>query len=156
LADFRIPGAAFLRRPDFNTFVHCYDASDFMFRFVTSGFDTLHRNRWLVLNTFHELEAETLDYLRDERGLRTAATALLAAVVDVVAIIVVVDVVAIIVAADAVAVAVVVTAVADAATVLLPIGPLQPRSSWSKRRQATADRRIPSRSGTRMKLAWRG
>ena len=69
--DFSIPGATFLKTIDFNTFVRCYDPSDFMFRFVTGGFDTLDRSSWIILNTFQKLEHETIDYLVNQKKLQT-------------------------------------------------------------------------------------
>ena len=69
--DFSIPGATFLKPSDFNTFVQCYDPSDFMFRFVTGGFDTLDRSCWIMLNTFQKLEDETIYYLVNKKKLKT-------------------------------------------------------------------------------------
>ena len=69
--DFSITGATFLKPSDFNTFVQCYDPSDFMFCFVTGGFDTLDRSCWIILNTFQKLEHETIDYLVNKKKLKT-------------------------------------------------------------------------------------
>lgn len=67
----QIPGASFLKAIDLNTFVQCYDPSDFMFRFVTGGFDRLSQSRWIFMDTFDELEPETLEALTREEQLHT-------------------------------------------------------------------------------------
>ena len=69
--DFTIPGATFLKPTDVNTFIQFYDPSDFMFHFVTDGFDTLERSCWVILNTFQNLEHETIDYLVNKIKLKT-------------------------------------------------------------------------------------
>lgn len=66
-----IPGALSLKEEDMNTFARCYDRSNFMFRFVTGGFDRLNESRWIFINSFHELECETLEALRKKEGLHT-------------------------------------------------------------------------------------
>ena len=42
-----------------------------MFRFVTGGFDTLEQSCWVILNTFQNLEHETIDYLVNKIKLKT-------------------------------------------------------------------------------------
>ena len=69
--DFSVPGATFLKPTDFHSFIKCYDPSDIMFRFVTSGFDILDQSRWIIINTIQELEQETLDDLVNEKQLHT-------------------------------------------------------------------------------------
>ncbi|MCO5560320.1 hypothetical protein L7F22_013932 [Adiantum nelumboides] len=65
-----IPGASYLSEADMNTFARSYDRSDLMFRFVTGGFDRLAHSRWVLINTFDELEHDTLLALADQHNLR--------------------------------------------------------------------------------------
>ncbi|KAI5060673.1 hypothetical protein GOP47_0025093 [Adiantum capillus-veneris] len=66
-----IPGAPFLSEADMNSFARCYDRSDIMFRFVTGGFDQLAHSRWILVNTFDELEHHTLLALAEQHRLRS-------------------------------------------------------------------------------------
>ena len=69
--DFHVPGATFLKPTDLNTGIQSYDPSNFVFRFVTTGFDTLDRSCKIILNTFQTLEHETIDYLVNKKNLKT-------------------------------------------------------------------------------------
>lgn len=71
LTDPQIPGALFLKPCDMNSFVQSYDPSDFMFQFVTGGFDRLSESDWIFINTFDELEYDTIQALRNEHRIST-------------------------------------------------------------------------------------
>ncbi|KAH7447309.1 hypothetical protein KP509_01G101200 [Ceratopteris richardii] len=64
-----VPGAAFLTETDMNTFIRCYEPSNFMYRFILGGLDRLHLSEWVVVNTFIDLERETIEILRKQHGL---------------------------------------------------------------------------------------
>ncbi|KAH7431337.1 hypothetical protein KP509_08G043300 [Ceratopteris richardii] len=53
-----------------NTFVRCYNPADFMYRFVTGGFNCLPQSKWVVVNTFEDLELQTIHGLRELYGLK--------------------------------------------------------------------------------------
>lgn len=66
-SDPKIPGTPFIEADDISFFVQSFDPSDFRFQFVSGGFDRLSESDWIFINTFDELEQETIQALRSEQ-----------------------------------------------------------------------------------------
>lgn len=61
-----ISGVPPLKLEDMNTFMQCYDPEDFMFNVFNRPFQSIGESHCILINSFEELEQETLATLRKE------------------------------------------------------------------------------------------
>lgn len=63
-----VPGVPPLKVTELNTFLQCFDPQDFMFDVFLQPYRRLKESRWIVINTFEELEHGSMDALREENN----------------------------------------------------------------------------------------